>query len=563
MPAPSTKTSDVLEWRKLFTKGPMPASSAARKQVLTNIPLRSIQNVRALLELHDLVLFALAHPGDVAERKLALSALQHVSQETERLSAHSERNTMALSNTGLAHTSVTVAFSRELLVWLQENYPDHVSVHSVDGDLKAAKSWIKGLLPHAEQEAFELDDFDLNAWLANARGKRKPADLSWWLKLTERLPEAVRSTLFEQLQIYVSVDLGDTGLSATYGRSPQRPVHAFPNGLPRSIDLPALLRRPLPAPRTLRSSERQQVVEASRGILLSGLRETGPVTHADPRTVELIDMGDGIDIALFHLPPSQRQTYDSYIGYVAFLNTVPAAYGGAWMFPGKTKVGVNVFPSLRGGASALLFGQILRCYAQRFGVDRFEADPYQLGHGNADGIASGAYWFYYRLGFRPVDRATARIAEKEFLRFAKDKAHRSDTDLLRDLAAQPLVLVVRASEVEPIEPVELSHAVMRMVAGRYSGDHRQALRSERARTMKALGITDLRTWSMDEQHWAQELCLALGLIADLERWSRKDKKLLIELLRAKGGRTEEAYIALLQRHSRLWAGWAKAVRGRM
>ena len=81
---------------------------------------------------------------------------------------------------------------------------------------------------------------------------------------------------------------------------------------------------------------------------------------------------------------------------------------------------------------------------------------------------------------------------------------------------------------EPIEPVELSHAVMRMVAGRYSGDHRQALRSERARTMKALGITDLRTWSMDEQHWAQELCLALGLIADLERWSRKDKKLLID-----------------------------------
>jgi len=560
MLAPSTKTSDALEWRKLFTKGPMPASSAARKQVLTNIPLRSIQNVRALLELHDLVLFALAHPGDVAERKLALSALQHVSQETERLSAHSERNTMALSNTGLAHTSVTVAFSRELLVWLQENYPDQVSVHSVDSDLRTVKSWIKGLLPHAEQEAFELDDFDLNAWLANARGKRKPADLSWWLKLTERLPEAVRSTLFEQLQIYVSVDLGDTGLSATFGRSAKRSPQTFPNGLPRSIDLTTLLKRPLPAVRKLRGSERQQVIEASRGILLSGLRETGPVTHADPRTVELIDMGDGIDIALFHLPPSQRQTYDSYIGYVAFLNTVPAAYGGAWMFPGKTKVGVNVFPSLRGGASSLLFGQILRCYAQRFEVDRFEADPYQLGHGNEDGIASGAYWFYYRLGFRPTDRTSARIAEKEFLRFAKDKGHRSDPELLRGLAAQPLVLTVRDSPTASIEPVELSRAVMRMVAVRYAGDHGLAVRNEANRVINALQISDHHEWSPDERYWFQELSLALGLIPEIEHWSKDDKVLLRELLRAKGARTEDAYIALLQQHSRLWAGWAKAVK---
>jgi len=563
MPTPSISTKQVAAWRTLFTRGAMPASQAARGQVLVDCAQRPVRNVRALLDLHDLVLFALAHPSDLAEHRLALRALQQVASETERLGAASERNAVALSNTGLAHTSVTVAFSRELAVWLLTLYPEHVSLHSIDGDLMAAKPWIKSLLPRAEQEAFELEDFDLDEWLANARGKDKPADLAWWLHLTEGLPVAVRSTLYDQLQLYVSVDLARTGLSATFGRSPKRPLHNFPNGLPRSIDLPALLKRPLTGPHTLRSSERAQVIDAARGILLSGLRETGPVTHADPRTVELIAMGDGIDIALFHLPPSQRQTYDSYIGYVAFLNTVPAAYGGAWMFPGKTKVGVNVFPSLRGGASSLLFGQILRCYAQRFGVDRFEADPYQLGHGNEDGIMSGAYWFYFRLGFRPVDRAIARIAEKEFLRFAKDKGHRSEPELLRELAAQPLVLVVRETDVEPIEPVELSRAVMRLVADRYSGDHQRALRSEQARTLKALGLASLRTWGRDEQLWAMELCLALGLIADLERWPGKDKELLIELLRAKGARTEAAYITLLQRHARLWAGWAKAVQHAM
>ena len=563
MPSPSIRSIHVAEWRTLFTKGPMPASLASRKQVLKGIPLRSLANVRALLELHDLVLFALAHPGDRAEHQLALSALQQVAQETERLGAHSDRNAMALSNTGLAHTSVTVAFSRELLVWLHANFPDRLSVHSIDGDLAAAKVWIKGLLPRAEQEAFELEDFDMNHWLANARGKRKPADLGWWLKLTERLPGSVRSTLFEQLQLYVSVDLGDSGLSATFGRSPRRVVHTFPNGLPRSIDLPALLRRPLPAVRTLRQQELDLVIEAARGILLSGLRETGPVTHADPSTVELIDMGEGVDIALFHLPSAQRQTYDSYVGYVAFLNTVPAAYGGAWLFPGKTKVGVNVFPALRGGASTLLFAQILRCYAQRFDVDRFEADPYQLGHGNEDGIASGAYWFYYRLGFRPTDRTCARLAAKEFLRFSKDKGHRSAPALLRDLAAQPVVLAVRDPTTAPIEPVELSRAVMRMVAERYAGDHALALATERDRVLNALGIGDLHRWRADEQHWATELCLALGLINDLERWPGNERASLKMLLRAKGGVTEMKYIGLLKQQARLWAGWLKAVEQRV
>ena len=157
MPSPFIKSTHVAEWRKLFTKGPMPASLAARKHALNSIPLGSIQNVRSLLEVHDLVLFALSHPGDVAEHKLAVSALQHVAQETARLGEVSERNAVALSNTGLARTSVTVAFSRELLVWLHANFQNQVSIHSIDGDLNAAKSWIKGLLPRAEQEAFELD----------------------------------------------------------------------------------------------------------------------------------------------------------------------------------------------------------------------------------------------------------------------------------------------------------------------------------------------------------------------------------------------------------------------
>jgi hypothetical protein len=222
-------------------------------------------------------------------------------------------------------------------------------------------------------------------------------------------------------------------------------------------------------------------------------------------------------------------------------------------------VGVNVFPALRGGASTMLFAQILRCYAQRYGVDRFEADPYQLGHGNEDGIASGAYWFYHRLGFRPADKATRRIVEREVARMGKDRAHRTPPALLRDLAAVPMLLHV-CDGPDPIEPVELSRAVMQHVAKRHAGDHDAALRTATDRLVRALGMNDLARWEPDERHWAGQLAPAIDLVPDLERWSADEKASLRDLLRTKGGPTEEAYIAQLRRSPRLWKVWSAAVR---
>jgi hypothetical protein len=34
-----------------------------------------------------------------------------------------------------------------------------------------------------------------------------------------------------------------------------------------------------------------------------------------------------------------------------------------------------------------------------FDVDSFTINPYQLGDGNDEALASGAWWFYYKFGF--------------------------------------------------------------------------------------------------------------------------------------------------------------------
>jgi hypothetical protein len=54
---------------------------------------------------------------------------------------------------------------------------------------------------------------------------------------------------------------------------------------------------------------------------------------------------------------------------------------------------------------------------QLLGVEVFSLDPYQIGHENEEGIESGAFWFYRKLGFRPV---RPELAEARGQRRTKD-----------------------------------------------------------------------------------------------------------------------------------------------
>ncbi|MGH8458006.1 MAG: hypothetical protein ACRESV_01540, partial [Nevskiales bacterium] len=68
-------------------------------------------------------------------------------------------------------------------------------------------------------------------------------------------------------------------------------------------------------------------------------------------------------------------------------------------------------------------------------------DPYQLGKDNEEGIASGAWWFYYKLGFRPRAAQARGILRRELARMKARSKHRSSARTLRKLAEWPLFFV--------------------------------------------------------------------------------------------------------------------------
>lgn len=68
-----------------------------------------------------------------------------------------------------------------------------------------------------------------------------------------------------------------------------------------------------------------------------------------------------------------------------------------------------------------MFAEVLRLYQRLYKVQRFVVKPYQFGKGNKEGLQSAAFWFYYKLGFRPQDERIAALAEAEYKKAAADQ----------------------------------------------------------------------------------------------------------------------------------------------
>jgi hypothetical protein len=292
-------------------------------------------------------------------------------------------------------------------------------------------------------------------------------------------------------------------------------------------------------------------------------RETDPLTWPSTDAVALYVLGRGAALALYPMHASRRFALDSHTGYLLLKNGVPVGYGGGWPFLATCRHGLNVFEPFRGGETSWLYARVLAAYRQHFGVRRFVVEPYQFGAGNREGILSGAFWFYYRLGFRPVDAAVAKLARAEFARLAQP-GYRPALATMRALTASDLSLdVAHSTAPQRCEPAEISLAVSRWMAEAHGRNRRAATREATAHVRSVLGVRDDRGWTRGEREAFVSLSLAFARIPDLADWSRQEKADCVELMRAKGRDDDAPYFRALHTHPRLAVGLARvAARGR-
>jgi hypothetical protein len=379
-------------------------------------------------------------------------------------------------------------------------------------------------------------------------------------------PEA-RERLVDGLQLAVRWRLGDA--SRTLTRFPARPLFFQTGSLVRQVALGPHLARRLPRQRPVDNGAAAALIGVARATLAARARETDTITWANPDEVELFRLDRGVDVAMIGLSPARRLPVESYFGFVAARNRAPIAYGGGWVFFRRCEIGVNLFPEFRGGESAFIFAQVLRAYRQRYRVRQFLVDPYQFGKANPEAIRSGAFWFYYRLGFRPTDPEVSREAATEWLRLNARRGYQTSAARLRGFTASPLFLDVGPLEAgvtpaldAPWHPVApdlpaLGLALTRWIAEQHQGDRRQAQAESVRLVRRVLGVP-ARSGRGSEREWYQRLAPLVAMIPALGGWPPRERHRLAAALAAKGGPRERDYALRLQQLPRLRLAWQRA-----
>src|SRR5205807_3538447 len=83
---------------------------------------------------------------------------------------------------------------------------------------------------------------------------------------------------------------------------------------------------------------------------------------------------------------------------------------------------------------AWIYARVLRLCRQLLDVTAISIDPYQIGYENEEGIESGAFWFYRKLGFRPVRPELMKLTLAEEKKIAQRTGYRTPARVLHKLA---------------------------------------------------------------------------------------------------------------------------------
>src|SRR5690606_16756256 len=170
----------------------------------------------------------------------------------------------------------------------------------------------------------------------------------------------------------------------------------------------------------------RQVIELAQTALAARCREVVPTSYPNVDEVHWCDFGDGVALVILGVEPSRRLSLETNTGYLLLSNGVPVGYGGVTPFYRQANTGINIFDPFRGSEAAYLCVEMCRAFHSFYGVTRFVVNGYQFGEGNSEAINSGAYWFYYRLGFRPDHEAQRKLAAREAKRLSKKNAAPSE-----------------------------------------------------------------------------------------------------------------------------------------
>jgi hypothetical protein len=509
-----------------------------------------LRTPRAVIRLHEALCFLRAYPDDARVLARVERMLGNFHRRPDL-----RRHRAALADSGIAGTATHYRFFWSTAHWLARRWPERFRFDR--GDIEPAER-IRAALPLLVTPAE-------SAWLKESRVPAFAAldrlcapgegDAVFLARRVEAMPgdSVTREAFWDSIDAACVLKPAPGAPSRTDANYAGAPVSFRTQPLRRTR--PELREQIALAARAVQEvspREAVRLLDLARGVMVTRSRDLDAFAYGDARDVRMVDDGGGLGFMVNGVVPERRALLHGTYGYLTLQNGVPVGYGDLLLTGRTAAVAFNTFKTYRGGESAWTFARLLSMVRHLFGCESFSLDPYQIGHKNEEGIASGAWWFYYKLGFRPRAPQARRILRRELARMRAEPDHRSDRATLRRLAAWHLFFDFDASHPARLAPVvETGARVAQDLARRAGAARERALKECSSEAMRQLGLRSLQGFTPDERlAWTRWSPLIVTL-PGLARWSAAEKRALVHVVRAKGGRRESDFVELFAAHSGL------------
>jgi hypothetical protein len=525
-----------------------------RRRELRLVTKFSFSDAEALIRFHETLLFFRAYPPSAEVLKLVEQNLKTFAQRIAQLrKADADLSPLdAPEVSGIAGTSVTSNFSYALARWLARRYPRQLSI---DWDwVENEEQWgtiLPRFLPLLADDAMVEAHVPFREWLRAATGRQN--EIVWLIERFESLDISYKekSELYDSLKLHVTWKFPFSA-SRTGMRLRTRNVffHREPLIQRRDVSLAAELSSPPIPVKKISRREAEKILDMARETSAVRYRELHGFTYGDATRIVKADLGRGTEAFLIGVPPEPRLPLRAYHAAIIFKNGVPVAYFEGLSLFERMESGFNLYYTFREGETAWLYARILRLMRQLLGVTVFSIEPYQIGHENEEGIESGAFWFYRKMGFRPVRPEILKLTQAEERKMANDRRYRTSARTLRKLAAGYMLFETpeatkKSGEWDRFEARNIGLAMQRRMAREFSGDPKRIRTHSIDLVRRALNVKTLTSDS--------DLPPVLAMISGLNNWTPADKELVARVLSAKHGRDEANYLKQMQKHALLRA----------
>ena len=533
-----------------------PSSRRRKLRLLARVRTEAMPDADGVARLHEQLCFMRAYPDDRRVLRQVEMLLDGFSERGDL-----DRHRRELVNSGIAGTEIRFPFFWFTLQWLAERWPDLLRIDwgSLRGKYRDRfLERFSMLLPFVETLALEEAAATTREWVELLKGPEE-TDAAFIVKryAAMRATSMARERIFEEQELPFRLLPGPDTPCATRGRFEASRIVTQKRPLVRGRESfwKEFKRKP-PDARSMPRRDARKLIDMARTLMVARTRDLDAFANADENDVRVLDYPQGFQLVYYGTIPERRQVIDAAYGMLMLRNGVTIGYVLSAALFGSAEVAYNVSPAFRGAEAAHLYARCLNAVRGLFEVDTFMIDPYQMGHQNPEGLRSGAWWFYYKLGFRPRDPKIARMAEAEQEKVRNERGYRTSIARLNRLSSVNMYLHLgepRDDVIGEFARDNVGLKIVRYLAERFGGDRERGIETCAREVARLLGLGSLKSLSPGERLAWERWSPLILLLEGVETWSERDRSAAVSAIRSKGGRRESDFVRRFDNHRRLRA----------